>query len=108
MTVEENVAFGLLDRKQTPLIVSEYLKLVGLNKLSKAYPSQLSGGMAQRCAIARALINHPGILLLNEPFGTLDAMTKIYLQEELLKIHKLNNNTISLCMCIDFGTVYRS
>ena len=94
LTVEENVAFGLLDRKQAPLIVPEYLKLVGLNKFAKAYPAQLSGGMAQRCAIARALINRPEILLLDEPFGALDAMTKIYLQEELLKIHKHNNSTM--------------
>lgn len=50
--------------------------------------------MAQRCAIARALINRPKILLLDEPFGALDAMTKIYLQEELLKIHKHNNSTM--------------
>lgn len=66
LTVEENVAFGLLDRKQAPLIVPEYLKLVGLDKFAKAYPGQLSGGMAQRCAIARALINRPKILLLDD------------------------------------------
>lgn len=94
LTVEENVAFGLHDRKQSQSIVPKYLKLVGLDLFSKAYPSQLSGGMAQRCAIARALINSPEILLLDEPFGALDAMTKIYLQEELLKIHKHNNSTM--------------
>lgn len=94
LTVAQNVAFGLVDRSKHDGTVLHYLKLVGLNKFAKAYPNQLSGGMAQRCAIARALINQPEILLLDEPFGALDAMTKIYLQEELLKIHQSSGSTM--------------
>jgi len=94
LTVAQNVGFGLADRHKHDKTVHRYLKLVGLDKFAKAYPNQLSGGMAQRCAIARALINQPEILLLDEPFGALDAMTKIYLQEELLKIHQSSGSTM--------------
>ena len=65
-----------------------------LSEFKKAYPRQLSGGMSQRAAMARALATQPKILLLDEPFGALDALTKIELQEELLKIRSRCGNTM--------------
>jgi ABC-type nitrate/sulfonate/bicarbonate transport system ATPase subunit len=88
LTIEDNVGFGLFRRPEEERreLVSRYLKLVGLTKFAQAYPGQLSGGMAQRAAIARALVNKPKILLLDEPLGALDAMTRMYMQNELEKI----------------------
>ena len=88
LTIEDNVAFGLinLEAKEKKERVARYLALVGLSKFAKAYPNQLSGGMAQRAAIARALVSKPKILLLDEPLGALDAMTRVYMQNELEKI----------------------
>jgi len=90
LSVERNIGLGLEgnrkvngDRKK---VVQEHLELVGLQGFEKAYPAQLSGGMAQRAAIARALVNRPEILLLDEPLGALDALTRMYMQQELEKI----------------------
>jgi sulfonate transport system ATP-binding protein len=98
LTVVENVAFGRTDHvgRQADAEVSRYIDLVGLQGFERAYPHQLSGGMAQRAAIARALINRPRVLLLDEPFGALDAFTRIQLQEEVLRIWRNEGTTVVL------------
>ncbi|PWG59155.1 ABC transporter ATP-binding protein [Bifidobacterium catulorum] len=86
-SVRENIRFALPDsRKHDDDLIQENIDLVGLNGFEDALPKQLSGGMSQRVAIARALANRPKILLLDEPFGALDAITKIKLQDQLLRI----------------------
>ena len=91
LNIYDNVAFSLKARKiykDNKSLVREYLELVGLSDFEKAYPHQLSGGMAQRAAIARALIGHPKVLLLDEPLGALDAFTRMNMQDEIHRIHK--------------------
>lgn len=88
MTVEKNVAFGLnlkkLPKETVDERVAKYLDVVGLREFAKSYPKELSGGMKQRVAIARAYAVNPDILLMDEPFGALDAQTRTQLQQELL------------------------
>lgn len=97
-TVLENVSFGPLTnnktKKQAKEIAMEYLELVGLSHVANLYPDQLSGGMKQRVAIARAMANKPEVLLMDEPFGALDAFTRINVREMLQKVWMNTNITI--------------
>ena len=100
VSVLRNVAFGLemrgASRKDAQGEARRYISLVGLTDFADAYPRQLSGGMAQRVGIARALAVQPEILLLDEPLGALDAMTKITMQNELTRIWHDENVTMVL------------
>lgn len=73
-----------------------YIKLVGLSGFEKSYPRHLSGGMAQRAALARALVNHPRVLLMDEPLGALDAFTRMQMQDEILRIWQERKTTVVL------------
>ncbi len=98
LTVEENVAFGLVMQKLPKAYIKErtdyYLEKVGLTEFSKRYPKELSGGMKQRVSIARAFVNDPEILLMDEPFAALDEQNKYILQEELLNIWMETKKTV--------------
>lgn len=96
LTVEQNICYALngISKKEKKELAKQYIDLVGLNGFEKSYPKQLSGGMAQRAGIARALVNHPEVLLLDEPFGALDTFTKIQMQNELKRIQKKSKTTM--------------
>ncbi len=96
MTVKENVSFGLYDVPNKEELVQKEIELVHLKGFENAYPKELSGGMAQRAAIARALVRKPEILLLDEPFGALDALTRIEMQKEVLDIWQQEKATMLL------------
>lgn len=98
LTVEQNVAFGLQLQKMPKAEqrdrVRYFLDVVGLSGFAKSYPKQLSGGMKQRVAIARALANEPAVLLMDEPFGALDAQTKEQMQQFLLELWEKTHVTV--------------
>jgi len=98
LTVKKNVMFGLrmnnIGRAEAAKQADEWLGLIGLSKFADVYPHQLSGGMKQRVAIIRALVNHPRVLLMDEPFSALDAQTRARMQAYLLEIWKKVDITI--------------
>ena len=97
LTVQKNVEFGLkmhgVGKEERAGIASKYIDMVGLSKFASAYPKELSGGMKQRVAIARAYSTNPDVLLMDEPFGALDAQTRAQLQENLLKTWEAERKT---------------
>jgi NitT/TauT family transport system ATP-binding protein/sulfonate transport system ATP-binding protein len=97
-TVMGNVEFGLevagMPKRERRAIAQKYIDLVGLTGFENAYPHELSGGMKQRVGIARAYTNNPEILLMDEPFGQLDAQTRYAMQEEVLRIWEKEKRTI--------------
>jgi NitT/TauT family transport system ATP-binding protein len=98
LTVRQNVEFGLrtagVGKAERRRKVDHYLELVGLDRFADALPKTLSGGMKQRCAIARAYAVDPEILLMDEPFGAVDALTRVRLQEQLLETWSREKRTV--------------
>jgi NitT/TauT family transport system ATP-binding protein len=98
LTVRENIGFGPVSqgwpRAKVRETVERFVEMFGLTKFANAYPHQLSGGMRQRVSIARVLANEVELVLMDEPFGALDAMTRERLQEELLEIWRATKLTV--------------
>jgi NitT/TauT family transport system ATP-binding protein len=98
LTVRSNVSYGLrmqgLDARSRESVAAGYIEKVGLTRFARAYPYQLSGGMKQRVSVARAFASDPEILLMDEPFGALDELTRLVLQEELLRLFEETRKTI--------------
>lgn len=99
LTVRRNIQSGLVARgvlHEKKQEVDQFMRLVGLETFANVYPHHLSGGMAQRAALARALINHPKVLLLDEPLGALDAFTRMRMQDEVLRLWQARGTTMLL------------
>ena len=99
LSVRHNIQAGLVARgvlRQFRHEVEEFIRLMGLEKFADVYPHQLSGGMAQRAALARALVNHPRVLLLDEPLGALDQFTRMRMQDEVLRVWQARGTTMVL------------
>ena len=98
LNVADNIRFALkkssLPRAQQDALVAEHIRLVGLEGFEAAHPNQLSGGMRQRVAIARALVYKPQMLLMDEPFGALDAQTRLQMQDLLLQVWQTHRTTV--------------
>jgi len=97
-SVRDNIGFGLkckgVPHTARESIVARYIELMGLQGYEQSYPHQLSGGMQQRVAIARSYALDPDVLLMDEPFGALDAQTRVVMQEELVKLARINPRTV--------------
>lgn len=99
LTVRRNIQAGLVARrllKEKQHEVAEFMRMVGLEAFANAFPHHLSGGMAQRVALVRALINHPKVILLDEPLGALDAFTRMRMQDEVLRLWDARGTTMVL------------